>query len=87
MYRESQLSWLRELDLAGNLLTILPEALGRLSHLGRLDLSRNHLTALPEALGRLSNLNQTTQHWHTDSVRKRAVPTYLGRQVYESHVD
>ena len=32
-------------------------------------------------------LNQTTQHWHTGSVRPRVVPAYLGGQVYESHVD
>ncbi len=32
-------------------------------------------------------LNQTTQHWHTGSVCKCAVPAYSSRQVYESHVD
>ena len=33
------------------------------------------------------SLNQTTQHWHTGSVCKCAVPAYSSRQVYESHVD
>ncbi len=35
----------------------------------------------------VGQLNQTTQHWHTGSVCKCAVPAYSSRQVYESHVD
>lgn len=32
-------------------------------------------------------LNQTTQHWHTGSTRKRAIPVCPGHRVYESRVD
>jgi internalin A len=44
------------LDLSGNQLTTLPEAIAQLSNLSGLDLSGNQLTTLPEAIAQLSNL-------------------------------
>ena len=44
------------LDLYGNQLSTLPEAIGQLSQLQVLDLSGNQLSTLPEAIGQLSQL-------------------------------
>ena len=44
------------LNLSGQGLTALPEAIGQLTQLLVLDLSRNQLTALPEAIGQLTQL-------------------------------
>ena len=51
--------------------------------------TRNALRWFQNTKGLLATgeLNQTTQHWYTGSVYKRAVPSYSGHQVYESHVD
>ena len=53
---EARKSKATELDLSGEELSQLPEALGQLSHLQRLDLSGNQLTAVLEALRRLTSL-------------------------------
>jgi len=57
-----QLTQLRSLNLAHNLLTTLPEWVGSLTQLQSLNLSYNRLTALPGSLGKLTNL------WELDLV-------------------
>ena len=66
---------MQELDLSGNQLTSVPEALGQLSQLQRLDLSSNRLTSVPEALGQLSQL----QRLDLSSNRLTSVPEALGQ--------
>lgn len=46
-----ELTWLFELDLADNELTLLPDSFARLTALGRLNLAGNRLASLPEWLG------------------------------------
>jgi hypothetical protein len=46
------------------------------------------VVVVPQHVGTRSlGRNQATQHWYTGSVRKHIVPTYAGRDVYESYVD
>ncbi|XP_016144455.1 leucine-rich repeat-containing protein 20 isoform X1 [Sinocyclocheilus grahami] len=47
---------LREVDLQGNVLTTLPEAVGNMQHLISMDLSRNKLRVFPERLTDVSSL-------------------------------
>lgn len=51
-----RLTWLTDLNLSGNRLTILPESIGDLCNLVNLDVSANQLVAIPETLGRLTCL-------------------------------
>ena len=53
------------LDLSGQGLTQLPEALGQLSQLQQLNLSNNQLTAVPEALRYLTSLKELYLHGNT----------------------
>ncbi|MEH2450224.1 leucine-rich repeat protein [Nostoc sp.] len=52
----ARLEQLTSLDLSGNKLTTLSEAIARLEQLTSLDLSDNKLTTLPEAIARLEQL-------------------------------
>ncbi|XP_016368900.1 leucine-rich repeat-containing protein 20-like [Sinocyclocheilus rhinocerous] len=45
-----------EVDLQGNVLTTLPEAVGNMQHLISIDLSRNKLRVFPERLTDVSSL-------------------------------
>eukprot|EP01062_Namystynia_karyoxenos_P015063 TRINITY_DN1546_c0_g1_i1.p1 TRINITY_DN1546_c0_g1~~TRINITY_DN1546_c0_g1_i1.p1 ORF type:complete len:550 (+),score=122.42 TRINITY_DN1546_c0_g1_i1:77-1651(+) len=57
------------LDLRGNQLSSLGEAVGQLTRLIALDVSSNQLRALPACLGKLTNLAQlAAQHNHIESV-------------------
>ncbi|XP_067285931.1 leucine-rich repeat-containing protein 20 isoform X1 [Pseudorasbora parva] len=47
---------LRELDLRGNVLTTLPEAVGDMEHLVSINLSKNKLEVFPERLMDISSL-------------------------------
>ncbi|XP_016141053.1 leucine-rich repeat-containing protein 20-like [Sinocyclocheilus grahami] len=47
---------LREVDLQGNVLTTLPEAVGNMQHLISIDVSRNKLRVFPERLTDVSSL-------------------------------
>ncbi|XP_051529609.1 leucine-rich repeat-containing protein 20 [Myxocyprinus asiaticus] len=47
---------LTELDLQGNLLTTLPEAVGDMQHLIRINLSKNRLSVFPDRLMDVSSL-------------------------------
>ncbi|XP_073684113.1 leucine-rich repeat-containing protein 20 isoform X2 [Garra rufa] len=47
---------LREVDLQGNVLTTLPEAVGDMQHLISIDLSRNKLAVFPERLTDVGSL-------------------------------
>ncbi|XP_016319938.1 leucine-rich repeat-containing protein 20-like isoform X1 [Sinocyclocheilus anshuiensis] len=47
---------LREVDLQGNVLTTLPDAVGNMQHLISIDLSRNKLRVFPERLTDVSSL-------------------------------
>ncbi|MFP3747570.1 leucine-rich repeat domain-containing protein, partial [Achromobacter sp. SIMBA_011] len=53
----SQFPHLRELDLSGNRLTELPQALGELAQLSDLDLSGNELTITASTQARLNRLS------------------------------
>ncbi|WP_374939414.1 COR domain-containing protein [Tolypothrix sp. FACHB-123] len=48
----------RELDLSGQELTEIPEALAKLTNLTQLHLGGNEITEIPEALAQLTNLTQ-----------------------------
>ena len=48
----------RELDLSGQKLTEIPEAISKLTNLTRLYLSNNQITEIPEAITKLTNLTQ-----------------------------
>ncbi|WP_143288150.1 leucine-rich repeat domain-containing protein, partial [Calothrix rhizosoleniae] len=48
----------RELDLSGQELTEIPEALAKLTNLTQLYLSYNQIREIPEALAKLTNLTQ-----------------------------
>ncbi|XP_051958232.1 leucine-rich repeat-containing protein 20 isoform X1 [Xyrauchen texanus] len=47
---------LTELDLQGNVLTTLPEAVGEMQHLIRINLSKNRLSVFPDRLMDVSSL-------------------------------
>ncbi|XP_062382238.1 leucine-rich repeat-containing protein 20 isoform X1 [Sardina pilchardus] len=47
---------LRELDLQGNVLTKLPDAVGEMEHLTSINLSQNKLTSFPERLTNIRTL-------------------------------
>ncbi|XP_051771328.1 leucine-rich repeat-containing protein 20 isoform X2 [Ctenopharyngodon idella] len=47
---------LREVDLQGNVLSTLPEAVGNMEHLVSINLSKNKLTVFPERLTDVSSL-------------------------------
>lgn len=48
-----KMTWLTDLNLSGNRLTILPESIGDLVNLVNLDVCTNQLVALPESIGQL----------------------------------
>ncbi|KAJ3095351.1 hypothetical protein HDU97_007025 [Phlyctochytrium planicorne] len=52
------LAELRELDLTGNQIEAIPEAITRLEHLEILRLGENSITVLPEFIGNLTNLTR-----------------------------
>ena len=47
---------MQELTLAGNMLTQLPEGMGRMTALRKLQISGNSLSQLPESMGNLNRL-------------------------------
>ncbi|XP_056326118.1 leucine-rich repeat-containing protein 20 isoform X1 [Danio aesculapii] len=49
---------LRELDLQGNVLTLLPDAIGEAQHLQIINISRNNLSVFPERLTDVKSLKQ-----------------------------
>nr|XP_021335731.1 leucine-rich repeat-containing protein 20 isoform X2 [Danio rerio] len=49
---------LRELDLQGNVLTTLPDAIGEAQHLQIINISRNNLSVFPERLTDVKSLKQ-----------------------------
>src|SRR5437762_3528963 len=72
---EARKSKATELDLSGEELSQLPEALGQLSQLQQLYLHSNQLTAVPEGLGQLSQL----QVLRLDGNQLTAVPETFQR--------
>ena len=53
-----QFSFIMELRLANNFLTLIPPEIGLLRTLTSLDLSNNHLTVIPRDLSKLTNLTE-----------------------------
>ena len=51
------MTYLSVLDLRGNKLTSLPDAISRMINLSYLDLACNQLTSVPEAISRMTNLS------------------------------
>jgi len=63
------------LDLRGNQLTAIPEAIGKLTNLTELRLDNNQLTTVPEAIGKLTNLNTL----YLDNNQLTRVPAAIGK--------
>jgi internalin A len=82
---EARKSKATELDLSGEGLSQLPEALGQLSQLQELNLFNNQLTAVPEALGQLSQLQLLNLSYN----QLTAVPEALGQlsQLQQLYLD
>lgn len=66
---------LRQLNISGNQLTKLPDAIGRLSQLTQLNVSENQLTELPASLTRLTNL----KHLVAEHNQLERLPDELGQ--------
>lgn len=73
----SLLTWLENLNLYNNRLTLLPEIIGNLINLKELNLSCNEIDVLPETIGNLINL----QHLHLTLTKLNALPETIEKLI------